>query len=306
MEAYLGELGQSWREDSSNRQVTFTRNRIRHELLPLLEGWNPRLREHMAQMATLARDEETWWQAEVARIAPQILMPGLPGARRGGRAAGAGSSAARLAIDVTRLPERAPALQRRLLRHAAEQFGAKLDFAATEKLRTLALTGRAGQKLELPHGLRAERTARELRFSVESEGPEKSESAGAPYCLTIPGEIEAPAFGLRLRIEFDADALQRANNHPADPPATAATLRNWKPGDRVRLRYSGGPRKIKEVLERLRVTGTDRALWPVLEAGGRIVWMRGVELEPEPGLVIMADFPGFRRQITGPKMRDSD
>jgi tRNA(Ile)-lysidine synthase len=50
----------------------------------------------------------------------------------------------------------------------------------------------------------------------------------------------------------------------------------------VRLRYSSGPRKVKEVLERLRVTGTERAVWPVLEIGGRIVWMRGVELEPDP------------------------
>ena len=61
IEAYLG-VGQSWREDSSNRHLTFTRNRIRHELLPLLEGWNPRLREHLAQMAALARDEEAWWR----------------------------------------------------------------------------------------------------------------------------------------------------------------------------------------------------------------------------------------------------
>ncbi len=54
IEAYLRELGQNWREDSSNRNLTFTRNRIRHELLPLLEGWNPRMREHLAQMAALA------------------------------------------------------------------------------------------------------------------------------------------------------------------------------------------------------------------------------------------------------------
>jgi tRNA(Ile)-lysidine synthase len=67
-----------------------------------------------------------------------------------------------------------------------------------------------------------------------------------------------------------------------------ATLRNWKPGDRVRLRYSSGLRKVKEVLERKHVTGTERALWPVLEAGGRVVWMKGVELEPEPGLAITA------------------
>jgi tRNA(Ile)-lysidine synthase len=67
-----------------------------------------------------------------------------------------------------------------------------------------------------------------------------------------------------------------------------ATLRNWKPGDRVLLRYSSGPRKAKEVLERLRATGSRRVLWPVLELDGRIVWMRGVELEPTAGIRIVA------------------
>ena len=84
IEAYLNEIGQTWREDSTNRHLTFTRNRIRHELLPLLEGWNPRLREHLAQMAELARDEEAWWQAELARIAPQILMTGFLSAAAAG------------------------------------------------------------------------------------------------------------------------------------------------------------------------------------------------------------------------------
>ena len=113
VEAYLHGLGQSWREDSSNRHLTFTRNRIRHELLPLLEGWNPQLREHLAHMATLARDEEAWWQAEIARLAPQLLLPGRP-VRGGGRAAGH-DSAAFLSIEVVRLAALAPALQRRLL-----------------------------------------------------------------------------------------------------------------------------------------------------------------------------------------------
>ena len=78
IEAYLGELGQGWREDSTNKHLTFTRNRIRHELLPVLEGWNPRLREHMAQMAELARDEEAWWQGELGRLGAQLLLPGKP------------------------------------------------------------------------------------------------------------------------------------------------------------------------------------------------------------------------------------
>ncbi len=287
VEAYLAELAQSWREDSSNRQVTFTRNRIRHELLPLLEGWNPRLREHLTQMASLARDEEAWWQAEVERIAPQMLLPGRP-TRGGGRATG-GGAAVGLAIEVTRLSERLPALQRRLLRYAAEQLGRALDYSATESLRSLALTGRAGQKLALPRGLRAERTARELRISVESEVPPKGDRPEA-YSVAIPGEIEAPAFGLHLRVDVVAPGVnQPCQEVSGGAFAQVATLRNWKPGDRVRLRYSGGTRKIKEVLERLKVTGADRALWPVLEVGGRILWMRGVELEPEPGLTITAE-----------------
>ena len=280
IEVYLKELGQAWREDSSNRHTSFTRNRIRHELLPLLEGWNPRLREHLAEMAELARDEEAWWQAELTKIAPQLVLPGRP-VRGGGRAAGDG-----LAIDVTRLAALPAALQRRLLRHAAAQLSVAPDFAATEALRGLALTGKAGQKAELAAGLRAERTPRELRLWV---GPVSTSGAAfetvPEYSVTIPGEIDAESFGVRLRIGLSCD------RHPGperERPQTA-NLRNWRPGDRVRLRHSGSPRKVKEVLERLKVTGSARALWPVLEVAGRIVWMKGVELEPEPGITIAAE-----------------
>lgn len=281
VEAYLGALGQSWREDSTNRHLTFTRNRIRHELLPLLERWNPRLPQHLAQMAELARDEEAWWQSEVARLASQLLLPGKP-VRGGGRAAGDG-----LALEAVRLSALQPALQRRLLRHAAALLGVRLDFPATEALRTLGLEGRSGQKLELTQGLRAERTPRELRLTV---GPVSAdaESDAKPipqYSVSIPGELTAPAFGLRLRIQL----LDTANAHRPDS-GSMATLRNWAPGDRVRLRYSSGPRKVKEVLERLKVTGSNRTVWPVLERNGQIVWMKGVELEPEAGITVSAWF----------------
>ena len=292
IEAYLRELGQDWREDSSNRNLTFTRNRIRHELLPLLEEWNPRLREHMAQMAALASDEEAWWQAELARLAPQLILPGRP-VRGGGRAAGTGLDSG-LAIEVARLAALAPAVQRRLIRYAAEKFGAALDFSATEAVRSLALKGRAGQKLTLPHALHAERTARELRLSTCHKSTPK-DGRSETYETAIPGEIDAPAFGLRLRVEFRGSATSDGpSNGHASSAAKTATLRNWKPGDRVRLRYSGGPRKVKEVLERMRVTGTDRALWPVLEIDGRILWMRGAELESDPGLNISASFQTLR------------
>jgi tRNA(Ile)-lysidine synthase len=285
VEGYLHGLGQGWREDSSNRQLTFTRNRIRHELLPLLEGWNPRLREHMAQMATLAREEEAWWQAEMARLGPQIVMTGRP-VRGGGRAGADG-----LSLDAKRLAELSPAVQRRLLRHAAEHLGAALDFPSTEALRALALSGRAGQKLEMAQGLRAERSARELRLTMGPAAAKDDVAKGDfEYSATLPGEILAPAFALRLRIAIsDSGAAS----------GLTARLRNWKPGDRVTLRYSSGPRKVKEVLERLRISGSERRVWPVLEVSGRIVWMKGVELEPEQGIEVETEELGSTVERAG-------
>lgn len=270
VEAYLRALGQSWREDSTNRHLTYTRNRIRHELLPLLETWNPQLRTHLAQMATLARDEEAWWQAEVARLTPHLLLPGKP-VRGGGRAAGEG-----LALDRTRLAAHPIPLQRRLLRHAAASLGTALDFESTEAIRLLALEGKAGQKRQLAQGLQAERSPRELRLSIAPIGRHPPPQ----YTVAIPGEVDAPAFGLRLRVELTAGPM------PQPPPPKKASLRVWKPGDRVRLRYSSSPRKVKEVLERLRVTGSARASWPLVEISGTVVWMQGADVEPLPGVQV--------------------
>ena len=272
IEAFLRARDQVWREDSTNRHLTFTRNRIRHELLPELEGWNPQLREHLAQMAELARDEEAWWKAEVARVAEQLMLRGRP-VRGGGRAS---TNAEGIALDIVRLGSEPVAVQRRVLRYAAGQLEAAPDFEATEALRRMAGEGKAGQNLELSGGLRAERTHRELRLwrapvSARKEGVENA----ARYQCVIPGVLDAPELGCRVRLTF-ADGAESG-----DQPRLEARLRPWEPGDRARLRHSSGPRKVKEILERMKVSGEDRTHWPVVEVAKRIVWMRGVELEPD-------------------------
>ena len=296
VEAYLGELGQEWREDSTNRHLTYTRNRIRHQLLPLLESWNPQLRRHLAQMAELARGEEAWWSTELARLTPQIVLAGRP-VRGGGRSTG-GTETPCVALDVTRFKPLATALQRRVLRYAAEELGRAIDFPATESLRQLALAGRAGQRLDLGDGLQAERSPRELRLQAgkrpgEGANLKQSPAGGktapeAPeYSGTVPGLIDAPWYGLCLRIRWTAPPEAGAGQRfGAGEMPRVAIVRNWKPGDRVRLRCSRRAQKVKEVLARLRITGTERATWPVLEMDGRILWMKGVELEPERGLEI--------------------
>ncbi len=280
IEAYLRALGQSWRTDSSNADNSFTRNRIRRELLPHLEAYNPRLRLHLAQIATLARAEETFLAAEAARLTAVLILPGRP-VRGGGRAA----SDSGLALDIAALAVQPIALQRRILRHAAAQLGAVPDFAATETLRSLALTGRAGQKAELASGLRAERSHRELRLAIQPSGGAavSAESGTQVVQISVPGSADLPAFGLHIEIRLAGpDSLT---------PVPPAVLRPWKPGDRVTLRHSSGPKKVKEILERLKVSGPERALWPVLAGQGgwqgEILWMKGVQLEPHPGIEVV-------------------
>jgi len=85
IESFLKSINQPWREDSTNTDTAFTRNRIRHELLPQLRTFNPSIDQTLANLAELAREEEARWQTELTRLLPQLLLPGKP-VRGGGRA----------------------------------------------------------------------------------------------------------------------------------------------------------------------------------------------------------------------------
>src|ERR1700733_6686410 len=66
IEAWLRDHGIAWREDETNQDRTFARNRLRHEILPLLrEAFNPQLDTALSNLATLARDEESHWESEL-------------------------------------------------------------------------------------------------------------------------------------------------------------------------------------------------------------------------------------------------
>ncbi len=278
IEAWLEHIGQIWREDSTNRDTAYTRNRLRHELLPVLAGYNPRIQRQLAHLATLARDDEAYWQAELGRLLPSLLLPGKA-VRGGGRATDTLTGDQSLSIEIDRLRGLHPALRRRVLRAAAARFGASIDFDDTERL--LATFGlaepdrakapRAGFKLQMEKGLRAERTPRELRlFRVASEeaSMEDRTSTLAEYALPIPGAIDAPAFGLRL---------QATLGHAPLAPLPAALLRASRPGDRVALRHSRSRLKIKDALQRARLPIA--AACPVLEWRGEIVWMPGLAIK---------------------------
>ena len=67
LEQYLKDIGQPWREDSTNADERFTRNRVRKLVVPLLEQeFNPAVAESLAELAEIARGEEDYWDNEIS------------------------------------------------------------------------------------------------------------------------------------------------------------------------------------------------------------------------------------------------
>jgi tRNA(Ile)-lysidine synthase len=285
IEAWLHSLGQPWRDDATNAETTYTRNRIRHEVLPLLAQLNPRVAEQLAHLAAIARDEEIWWETELDRLLPSLVLPGRP-VRGGGRAVSTHPEEASVGMELERLRALAPALRRRVLRAAAKQLGCRLDFEQTERLMAMAAadSNAAGaKKQQLAADLCAECSLRELRLI---RTPAKAVSAPDPQTFELPIPGEVTGLGVTLRAIL-------VGNAPAEP-IPPAILRTPRPGDRVHLKHSRGPKPLKEIFERMGVAAATRKSWPLIEWQGRIVWIRGADVEATTPFCINTDGKGER------------
>lgn len=283
IEDYLRGLKQPWREDASNRDLSHTRNRVRHELLPLLQrGYNPAIRQTLADVGEVARAEDAFLEAQAAKEFQRRVREGKPG--RDGRNVAAGQKQT-LAIELAALSGIDPALQRRVLRRMAEELGGTLEFKHIQQIllqQTMRLAGeREGRrKLELPGGLIAMFTLRELQITREVP------ATLAEYCykLTVPGEVAVPELGATIRAQVVRAEAGNKGYNPAlllDRKLLAAelTVRNWRAGDRFFPAHTHSPKRVKELLQAGRLgqdlSAAERKAWPVIESGGEIVWMRG-------------------------------
>ena len=270
LQGYLAEIGQDWREDSSNRDLRHARNRVRHGIVPRLERTlNPAVRETLAETADIARSEEAYWQAEETRVLPQVWQ------------------AERRVIRLAELMALPLALRRRVVRAAAEAVGLRLEFRHVEEI--LDLDPRGPRVIVLPQGWVLSVAKDGLQFAPPSAA--STANSDYEYVLTVPGSIGVP----EARARFEAtlvpgDATPGYNpDHMLDPALLQKELmvRNWRAGDRYWPAHSRSPKKIKELLQERKVTGMERKLWPVVVSGREIVWVRGfpapARLRPRDG-----------------------
>jgi len=258
VETFLRHHGIRWREDASNREPRFARNRIRNGLLPQLkQEWNPQLAQSLAHLADLAYEEERWWAAEIARLGEQLLV----------RTPGSVEVSAR---ELGRLPR---AVARRLIRHAIRQVKGSLKAVQFSHIEDILELPESGGKADLP-GIQAIRSFGWVRFvvpgeSVASAGPVKvpgrrlSPDGNSMICLDV----------MRRTPEADACATLKSDLYLRKIPE-ALILRGWKPGDRYCPIGHAGDWKLKELFQRDRVPSWRRPFWPILCLGDEILWAR--------------------------------
>jgi tRNA(Ile)-lysidine synthase len=280
IEAYLTGIGQTWRDDSTNLDLTHTRNRIRHRLLPLLESeFNPGVRRTLADLGEVARAEADYWNEQVSALLPRMVRAGKPS--RSGRNA-SGKDSRTVALDLLAFRTLPLALQRQLLYGIVQQFSVALEFKHIQQLMELSFESFSARKLPLPGGILVVRSFRELQFTRDSAAGPISDYR---YSLPVPGEIIIPELGSTIRARAINPRSPVASGYNLDALLDRAllapelTVRNWRAGDRFFPSKTRSPKKLKELLQagRLgqRLSADQRKLWPVVESAGEIVWVRG-------------------------------
>lgn len=256
LRAYLKWRGLSWREDSTNALPTARRNRIRHELLPLIEdifgpGADQRLSEFAERTSEAAR-----WLTSLAQEQRQVLRRTLPGPKVEGETldrVGFAGLDKPLQMEILRL------IGRELERPGPQHW----DQKGLQRLRSFALTGAAGKRHPLPTGgwLRTDR--KYLRF--------------------IPPETEDPAGEGHLRVEFlpagDDMVTMDAETQvclDADKVRGSLQLRTFRAGDRIEVAGLPGRKKLAELYRETGIPADQRDSMWVVEDDEGIVWAVGV------------------------------
>lgn len=237
VEAFLEEYSLPHMEDSSNASSDFLRNRIRHEVMPVLRRENPRFSENLTAMAQNLRLDEA--------CLSESLEENLP--------------------PVSRLRQLHPALRRRYVERFLRQSGVKepeqIHIAQTE---ALLYAENPSAKIHLPGGVAV---GREYDRLVRLSETETIETA----VLTCPGIWQNKEYTIEAAPA--AEAVLTADCFTVNPQGTMV-VRSRQPGDRIRL--SGGSKDLKKIMIDRKIPAAYRSSIPVIADAGGVLGAAGI------------------------------
>ena len=267
IEAFLKEKGIPYVTDSTNLENDYTRNRIRHEVLPVLTGYvNPEAVSHMAEASGRLLEAEEYLQAvgerrlaEYACRQPEgwlllLRLAGLPHIEI--------SYAVRHAIEMT-----APS---------------RKDIQECHIEAVISLFGKqAGKKISLPYGLEARRVYRGILLTKKRMGQvEASEKTREnEFPLRIPGETKTP-YGTVSAAVIPYSGQQIIEKKYTkwldyDKIKGALSIRGRKSGDYIPLSDTGPDKLLRRYFIDRKIPQDERERMPLIASGSHILWIVG-------------------------------
>lgn len=263
--------------DSSNLDPRFLRNRVRHELLPLLEELNPAVRAALSRTGSIMQVTNSFLDAAVSELWVRCVDEREDG----------------LWLKVEILQDAPLALQQilalRVLQKAAPPES-DIGYEAVERFIT-GLQGGAADRLSLPGGLELERYDAVARLALLTR---PMDTRHLPYLegdaqpLTIPGvttlsshwEVDVSQAARRSEGGLEEPGLDGAFVIWMDAEAIAggATMRRRERGDRFQPFGMQGSMTLADFFTNEKVLPEARPNWPLLVSGGHILWVAGLRM----------------------------
>ncbi len=278
--AYAASENLSYRTDPSNQDRRYTRNRVRHDLLPTLAELQPNVVGALGRLAEIIRDEDAFLSSLVEQMVQTIVVWG--------------EEEAHISLhDLHTLPV---ALQRRLLRRTvaiAQDRETDIEFERIEAVVELAAHGQTGAVIELPAGLQVERTYGEIIISPADRGDGAAggrvvtAGAGGAYHSRIrSGAAGRASEDTRISSEAAQAVLEARSLAPV------LTVRTWRDGDRFVPLGRTEPMKLQDFFVNSKVPREERHRLLLVLSGEEIVWVVGYRISERHKVL-----PGSRRTV---------
>jgi len=265
IEEYLLERKLTWREDASNSDKAYLRNRIRHELLPLLEEYNPAIRSCLVATSSILSDDESLLGELTERAFGEACRI------EGGK----------IVCRIEQLRMLNPALLRRVLRHAFKLLAGTLERMSRRHIDAISSvidSDRPNSRLDLPQRVKA---VREYNRLLLKQSTETIPETVPDLLIKVPGYYPLPEFGsLKIGISVPPASLDTL---PADTVFLDLgkfpfpwRVRTFLPGDRIIPFGMNGRKKVKDIFIDRKIPLSERKRIPLLFCGTDLIWVAGV------------------------------
>ncbi|NLI60360.1 MAG: tRNA lysidine(34) synthetase TilS [Clostridiales bacterium] len=273
---YCHAKGLSYRDDHTNDETIYTRNRIRHLVIPMIEeDFNPNFTNSLVRMGEILRDEEDFLLDYTNKVFANIAV----------------FTNNKVKVLLSDFKECHKAIQARLIRHGLELLKKDLmgiEHVHIEGVLSMALNSHVGATLDLPGGYKARNDYKHL---ILYKAPARTEESTGPtpdfqYELSIPGEVLIPQLGIGLSVREAPqssvlDKGKRCIYIDADAVGGQLLVRNRRNGDRFKPLGMTGSKKLKDFFIDNKIPRDKRDSIPLVVDRNNIIWIAEYQMSDD-------------------------